>query len=99
MLWVKLKKNVDLGFLPSFISEDNPLPAKDQFDKNYGHGGGWRNQIGFSTDDDNTLYYPGDPPLKPVAITHLRTETICLYPHAYVAIFQLDGSFEVCRMD
>lgn len=31
-----------LGLIPSFLSESDPRPAREQFDENYQHGGGWR---------------------------------------------------------
>ena len=41
----------------------------------------------------------GEPTLLPRAATALRNESIFFYPHAWVAIVQEDGAFEVCRMD
>jgi hypothetical protein len=87
-----------LGYLPAFLNEDDPRPAKEQLDANYQHGGGWRNQPGF-TMKGRSIQYPGDPPMIPVAYTMLREETIRVYPYAYVCIVQPDGSFEICRMD
>jgi hypothetical protein len=87
----------DLGFIPTFIDESDPRPAREQFDERYVYGG-WRPQEGF-TNDEATLFYPDDPPLKPLACFALREEMIFVYPHAYVAIFQPDGSFECSRMD
>jgi hypothetical protein len=37
--------------------------------------------------------------MKPLACFVWREETIFVYLYGYVAIFQTDGSFEVCRMD
>jgi hypothetical protein len=99
MLWIKTDPRVDLGFLPSFLSDTDPRPASIQIDTNYGHGGGWRPQPGFALLKDHTLKYPGDPPIKPLAMTNLRHELICFYPYSYLAIFQPDGTFEVCRVD
>src|SRR5262245_27921658 len=88
-----------LGLLPMMLSEDDPRPAREQFDQNYQHGGGWNPFDGFKLRDDNWLTYPGDPPTMPVAWTRLRDELIVLYQHAWVAIIQPDRSYEVCRMD
>lgn len=89
-----------LGFLPSFLDINNPKPAKEQFNDNYQHGGGWRPMTGKWTIFDNyKIKYPGDPMLKPLAMTKLRNETICFYDCAIVGIFQPDGSFEIARMD
>jgi hypothetical protein len=87
----------DLGFIPTFIDTNDPRPAREQFDERYVWGG-WRPQDGF-TNQEAVLHYPGDPPFHPLACFALRDEMIFVYPHAYVAIFQPDGSFEACRMD
>lgn len=90
----------DLGFIPSFLDDNDPRKAAEQFHQHYAHGGGWRPQSGFErVGDTPTLIYPGDPPFKPLAMIDFRDEAIFLYPCAYVGIFQPDGSFEVCRMD
>jgi hypothetical protein len=89
-----------VGFLPGFLVDDDPRPVREQFNERYAHGGGWRPQEGFKADGETpTLLYPGDPPLKPLACMVFREETIFIYPYGYVAIFQPDKSFEVCRMD
>lgn len=54
---------------------------------------------GFTLGAGNALRYPGDPPMKPIAETKLRDETICVYPYAFVAVIQPGRSFEVSRMD
>jgi hypothetical protein len=88
-----------LGFIPDFLSEDDPAPAKKQLHDNYPHGGGWRPMDGFKMSAGDVLHYPGDPPFKPKAMTMLRDEKILVYQYAFVAIVQTDGSFEVARMD
>ena len=89
-----------LGFLPSFLDDDNPAPAKQQLNDNYGHGGGWSPFKGFTFSPGTfDLCYPGDPPQKLVAETYLREEHILLYDCAWVVIIQPDGSWEVARMD
>jgi hypothetical protein len=89
----------DVGFIPTFLDEDDPRPAREQFQERY-QWGGWHPQDGFTTRGGRpTLYYPGDPPLHPLACMAFRDEVIFVYPGAYVAIFQPDGSFEACRMD
>lgn len=91
-----------VGFIPTFLDTDDPRPAAKQFQERYEYGG-WRAQSGFIKDPNGRpiLHYPGDPPLKPIAVMVLPTtnETIFVYLHGYVAIFQEDGSFEACRMD
>jgi hypothetical protein len=88
-----------VGYIPTFLELDDPRPAKEQFAERYVYGG-WRPQEGFvNVRSSPILEYPGDPPLKPIACMKLRNEMIFVYLHGYVSIFQLDGSFEACRMD
>lgn len=101
-IWTLLDPRVTmahLGFLPGFLDADSPDAASSQLDKGYKKYGGWRPQQDFEMTDNNYLTYPGDPPLRPIAETSIRGETIRLYEHAFVAVIQADGSFEVCRMD
>jgi len=72
-----------LGFLPGWLDENDPRPAKEQF----------------KLIKNNWLTYPDDPPLRPLAQCQFRDELIVFYDHAWVMIKQADGSFEVCRMD
>lgn len=88
-----------LGYLPSFLSEHDPRPAKEQIHENYQHGGGWNPMQGWTLGPANTLTYPGDPPLPPIAKYRLREELILLYPSSWLAIVQPDRSFEVARVD
>lgn len=101
MQWF-LKPGVDpeaLGFLPTMLNDEDPRPAREQFDSQYSHGGGWRPQRGHTMTANGGLKYPGDPVLPWLAKTRLRREVIRVYPYGYVAIVQPDGSFEACRMD
>ena len=101
MTWVAMHPDVTLehlGLLPGMLDASDPRPAREQFDANYQHGGGWRPQSGFVM-AESTLTYPGDPPFKLRAWTRMRDELIGLYDYAFVAIVQKDGTFEVCRMD
>jgi hypothetical protein len=90
-----------LGYLPSFLSENDPDDARTQLNKNYQHGGGYRPLDGWKILDmvTMTIQYPGDPPLHPVAMTTLRQEVIYFFPHAQVLILQPNGEFVVARMD
>lgn len=87
-----------LGFIPQFVLEDDPRPAREQFEERYAHGGGWHPMPGWSF-ADGTIRYPGDPAYKPIAWARLRDETIYVYDHAWVCIAHKDGTFEVARMD
>jgi hypothetical protein len=98
-----------LGFLPSFLSEKDPRPAREQIASNYAHGGGWNPMKGFRYTPRpmkdprlwmlGTLKYPGDPPLVPRAMALLRKERLILYDHDFLMILQDDDSYEVSRVD
>jgi hypothetical protein len=87
-----------LGYIPQFLDENDPRSAREQFDAHYGHGGGWRPFKGHVM-QPNGLKYPGDPLTLLLAETKLRDEIIKFYQHAWVAIVQPDGSYEIARMD
>ena len=87
-----------LGYLPSFLSVDDPRSAKEQFNDNYRHGGGWSPYHGH-TMLSNGLRHPGDPVMRLLAEAKLRDETIRFYEGEWVAIVQADGSYEIARMD
>ena len=88
-----------LGLIPAFLTEASPLSARSQFDHNYRHGGGWQPMARWSLGPVGEIMYPGEPALHPIAVAQLGSETIYIYPHAWVSIVQEDGSFEVSRMD
>lgn len=100
MTWIKHHPGVDLGYLPSFLLEEDPRPAKDQINERYTFGG-FRpaKGNGFTLHADNSFSYPGDPRQHPLAQTQLRDELIVLYPYDFVAIIQPDRSFEIARID
>lgn len=100
MQWHRLHPSATtgtLGFIPDFVSEEDPRPAAEQFNERY--IGRWRPAQGFTLTPDNRLHYPGDPPLLPLAETRLRGEVIRLYQFGWVCIVQPDGSFQISRMD
>lgn len=88
-----------LGYLPGMLSDATTMRARDQLDRGYQNGGGWRAFKGHTLNADNSLSYPEDPDLIPLAQTRLRDELIVFYEHSWVAIIQPDRSFEICRMD
>jgi len=98
--WVGLHPKITaehLGFLPSFLDDEDPRPAKEQFNTKY--IGGWRPMMGFTLGPNMSLNFSGDQPTYPIAMTSLRDELIFLYPSDWVVIVQTDGTFEVSRMD
>lgn len=102
-LWMELQHDgLELaGYIPGWLDENDPRPAREQLDAAYGHGGGWRPMQGWKLDGKMMrISYPGDPPLRPVAMGSLRDERIFVYRHAWVMILQADGTtFEIARMD
>lgn len=102
MLWQQMHRRATtdlLGFIPEFLREDDPRPAREQFHANYRHGGGWRPFKGFTLVNGD-LVYPGDPPARLLWETRLHDkETIQVFEHSWVAVFQEDGTYEICRMD
>lgn len=102
MIWITRRdySPAALGFIPQFLDESDPRPAREQLDANYSHGGGWVPIEGFTLDPSHeTLRYPGDPPYRAVAGTTLRNETVVVFERSWVAVIQPGGSFEVARMD
>jgi hypothetical protein len=89
-----------LGLLPQFLDANDERPAREQFDGNYEHGGGWSPFPGHILNVDRLrLEYPGDPPLRPKGETMLRNERIIVFECDWVVILQPDGKYEVARMD
>lgn len=94
----------NIGLIPSFFSDLDPRPAKEQINERYAFGGGWHPFPSFVVVDpaDPLVLqgHPEDPPLYAIAEAKLRDETIRLYePGSWLAIFQPDGTFEVSRCD
>ena len=89
-----------LGYIPYWISEDDPRGIADQIDAGYKFGGFKQYPIkGFEKRREFCLKYPGDPLLCPLATLDLRDETFCFYQSSVCAVFQKDGSFVVARID
>jgi hypothetical protein len=87
------------GYLPDFLNEADPRPAREQFNTNYKYGG-WRPMQDFTLNRRTfALTYPGDPPILPLVALLFRKELITVYESDIVAIIQSDGTFEVARMD
>lgn len=91
-----------LGFLPSIISDKYTGTVAEQIAEGYAHGGGYSpfGEGQWTYDPETqTLQYPGDPPMTPLARTVVRDEIVLLYEASMVCIVQKDGSFAVTRMD
>jgi hypothetical protein len=92
-----------LGFIPSFLFDTDPRPARDQLHERYSHGGGWfpmpKDTFTMLPNGNLRSKYSYDPDTVLLAEAKLREETIRVYDHEWVAVIQPDGTFEVSRMD
>lgn len=90
-----------VGLLPYMLDPECEDRAAEQFDRGYGHGGGWRPFKGFEVLnwDEMLIKYPGDPPYQPLAHAYLRDERIIVYPCSWVMVLQPTSTYEMCRMD
>jgi len=91
-----------LGHIPEIILPSDPRSAIEQVNDRYvGH---WLDFKGF-TEWNGNLYYRGDPPVRPLAQLVLPetpdrpAQRVVLYEHSWVAVFLLDNSFRVARLD
>lgn len=89
----------NLGFIPQFLSHDDPRSAQEQLNASYLYGGGFQAFEGFTLNPDNSLKYPDDPYLPALAKVQIRDELVIFYPFAWVAVIQPDRSFVVARLD
>jgi hypothetical protein len=87
------------GFIPDFLDEGDPRPAREQFNERY--RGGWVPAPPGLKLDVSTLRltYPGDPAMVPLSTMYFRDEVIVLFRSSWVCIIQPDRSWEVARMD
>jgi hypothetical protein len=101
MRWFLLHPNATpdmLGYIPMFLDDRDPRPAREQIMANY--VGGWHPFEGFTLNESNGyLEYPEDPPTLPIATVQLRDEVITVYEHSWVLIMQPDKTWEVARLD
>jgi len=93
----------DWGYILDWLDPHDPTPAKEQIDRNYQHGGGWRDFPGFTVKggDGNkfTLHYPGDPPQREISRLYFGEELVVLFEHSIVMIVQADGSHVIAHID
>ena len=88
-----------LGALPDMLDANDPAPAREQLDRGYRHGGGFRGLSGWYLGADDVLHFPGDRPYRPIAEMRMRDERILVFEGSFVAVIAPDRSFEVARMD
>ena len=88
------------GFIPGFLDEDDPRPAREQFNERYVSG--WvPAPPGLKFDfETGNLSYPGDPDMRAISSMTFRQELLLLFPSSWVVIVQpLDRSWEAARLD
>jgi len=98
----KVSLEAAVGYFPFFWDAQDSRKAVEQHDAKSPPGGSFGDFQGFTYDKETeALKYPGDPALKPLAfaVLPLSRERIVVYPHAWVAIIQDDGSIQVDRRD
>ena len=88
-----------LGALPDMLDANDPAPAREQLDRGYRDGGGFRPLSGWYLGADDVLHFPGDRPYRPIAELRMRDERILVFECSFVAVIQSDRSFEVARID
>jgi hypothetical protein len=86
-----------LGYIPEWLNQNDPRPAREQLDSGYFVGFQPFNE--FTLNPDNSLKYPGDPALPARAEYQLRNELVVFYDHDWVAVIQPNRTFVVARMD
>jgi hypothetical protein len=86
-----------LGFIPSFLDEGDPRPAKEQINTNY--IGGWNPIPGFVIRQNGNLGYPDDPDMHLLAEGRFRDEVLRFYECELLGIKQPNGTWEIARLD
>ena len=87
-----------VGYIPSFLREDDTRPIIEQINERYISG--WHKFEGFQLMKKSwTIKFAGDPPLQPIAGAALHGEIIVVYPSAWVMIVKENNSYEIARMD
>jgi hypothetical protein len=87
------------GFIPGYLDEADPRPARAQFDERY--PGGWSpapTALKFER-KQMVLTYPGDPPFAARGALQFRGELLILFESDFVVILQSDGTWQCARMD
>lgn len=84
------------GFIPYFLQQNDERDARTQMVDRYGFGD--FPTTGAAVDARGVYSYPEDPDMFPYMETSLRGETIRIYPYAFVAITNDQGTYTT-RMD
>lgn len=89
------------SLLTHIIRSSDPRPVVDQVNDRYSHGGGWRKFEGFKWDREAmTIEYPEDPVYHAAARCEVSpTETVYVFPFAWVLIDRGGDDWEIARLD
>lgn len=88
-----------LGLVPYWFDSEDKRTVRELIETYYQHGGGFRNIDGCTMAENQTIKYPGDPRMKPLAKMQHGDELVLMYDYAILAIVQPDGTFQVTRVD
>jgi hypothetical protein len=89
------------GFIPHMVTPHSDKPLWEQIHDNYGHGGGWRTQSGWTFENRDGVWYgeySGDPVMRMIDMMQVGDETLALFPYGYV--MWTDGdNIKMARID
>ena len=93
-----------VGDIPFFVQTTDGRKAQEQINERYSFGGGWRPLKGWNMNPETKVITfveedGSDPPLNPIVVAKYKEQEIYVYQHAWVAIVEKDGTFEIGRMD
>lgn len=96
------------GLIPMMLNPASDEEMWKQIDRNYAHGGGWRDYDGFTVvKQDNGKYHlqhSGDPDLKEIGRIRFGSQMIVLFDYSWVLWMSLniDGDMvehKIARID
>lgn len=91
-----------LGFIPAWVEgQKDDETLVDCIDRNYGHGGGWKDFDKFNVDTfSGHMEYPGDPVQKPIAKYETKDETLWMYAGSWITVLDKStGKTRTARID
>jgi hypothetical protein len=109
MMSIVTYQNLDaFGMIPDMLNPASDEPMWKQIDRNYAHGGGWKDYKGFTVHkDDNGKYrlsHEGDPDLHEIGRIRFGSQMIVLFDYSWVLWMSLniDGDMvdhKIARVD
>jgi hypothetical protein len=89
-----------LGPVPNLLNANDVRQVHEQLNEIL--AAGWNpegDKLGWQFNADESLSYPGMPPVMPVAFAQHGLEKVYMYPAQWMVILQLDGSYQVGRIE